>query len=286
MPTDLESLVAAIKSLKQEPTYFKDYIFPIASAFFTSLLGAGIAYFVLKHQEGIQIEKDKMNSTNKWTLLAEQARSNLLAIKQNYQGNLTNSPVQRFTSIPSVLFHADPIAEHYQDLSYIVPKSEKDGTEYHKWSQIPRIRAMISNYNYLLKLWAQRNAILQPLKEEILRKYTEKAYLNVTPEEVIAAIGEANTVKIIDITERAIILTDDILLELTDFMNVFPSYAKTIINIERLKKYGSVLMYSTNGNEMLSALLKRAPVADYKSVEFLFGMDADKINERYKTGYE
>jgi hypothetical protein len=44
---ETELLVNAIEALKQEPNYIKDYIFPIASALFTSVLGAGIAFFTL-----------------------------------------------------------------------------------------------------------------------------------------------------------------------------------------------------------------------------------------------
>ena len=59
MANEVELVVKAIEGLKQDPNYFKDYIFPIVSAFFTSILGAGIAYFTLRRQEYLQIEKEK-----------------------------------------------------------------------------------------------------------------------------------------------------------------------------------------------------------------------------------
>ena len=122
MTQEVEMIVKAIGELQQEPNYFKDYMFPIASALFTSLLGAGIAFLTIKHQEDLKIEKTKMDSTNKWTLLAEEARSTLIAIKSNYHGNLTEIPAQRLSAIPSILFHATPITERYEELSFIVSK--------------------------------------------------------------------------------------------------------------------------------------------------------------------
>jgi len=279
-------VVSAIESLKQEPNIFKDYIFPIASAFFTSILGAIIAYYTLNRQEYVQIEKEKMNASNKWTLDIEQARSNLIAIKGNYNGELTNLPIQRVGAIPSILFHAQPIPESFKDLSFIVPKESESKTDLPKWSQIPRIRAMISNYNYLLKLWEQRNEINQNFKELILASIGNNAYANLTLQQVEVAIGKANLVILIDLTERCITLTDDIIVELDSFLTEFPAFAKTKIDTKRLKKFGTVISYSNNGNEALLELIKKSPIVDFSTVEYLFGEKDADIKKRHKTGYE
>jgi len=283
---EIEAIVSAIKSLKQETGYFRDYLFPIASAFFSSILGAGIAYFVLRDQEDIQIEKDKMNSTNKWTLLAEQARANLIAIKSNYHGKLSNIPFQRLATVPTVLFQASPINETYQNLSFIAPKAAGASIKYNKWSQIPRINAMISNYNYLLKLWEQRNTVYRPVIEELFNKHSKNGYLSISQEEAISLVGGATISSLIDLTERVLKLTDDLLLELTDFLTEFPEYAKQIIRVKRLKRYGSVLTYLTEENSLLLAQLERVPEVDFESVLALFGRNPDEMKEKYKTGYE
>lgn len=279
-------VVQAIESLKQEPNYIKDYAFPIASALFTSLLGAGIAYFTLRHQEGIQIEKEKMNSANKWTLQVEEARATLISIKGNYNGELTHIPFQRLSAIPSILFHATPIKENYQDLSFIVPSNADKGSEPNKWSQLPRIRAMISNYNYLLKLWEQRNEMNQAFKGQLLERHGDKAYATLSLDEAVAATGQANMVMLIDLNERVIKLTDDITVELDSFLSEFPNFVKTKIQSKRLKKYGSILTFSNNGNEKLLSLIEKSPEADFTSVEGLFGEPSENITSRHSTGYE
>ena len=283
MYEETELLVKAIEGLKQESNHIKDYIFPIASALFTSLLGAGIAFFTLRNQEDMQFEKDKMNTANKWTLKIEEARASLIAIKGNYHGQLRSDPFQRITAIPTILFHAEPIAENYQELSFIVPKK---GQEPEKWSQITRIRAMVSNYNYILKLWEQRNDINQAFKEKLLLAHGNNAHMTLSINDVIQAVGRADVVILIDLNERVIRLTDDLIRETDDFLSKFPDYAKSKIKYKRLKKYGLILTFSNNDNKKLLEIIERSPEVDFSSVEDLFGSTSEEINKRHETGYE
>lgn len=62
---NIEGLIEAISSLKQETNYFKEYIFPITMAFFSSFIGALLAYFVFRRQESIVAEKLKLDTINK-----------------------------------------------------------------------------------------------------------------------------------------------------------------------------------------------------------------------------
>lgn len=280
-------LVKAIDGLKQDPNYFKDYAFPIASAFFTSILGAGIAYLTLKRQEGVQIEKDKLDAANKWILVVENAIATLFAIKVNYHGQLSDTPLQRLSAIPSILFHASPVVEKsYQELSFIVPSRERNQDSYHKWSQIPRIRAMISNYNYVLKLWEKRNDLNQQFKEQLLNHHGDKAYVNLSLDNVVAASCQANFIILVDLTEQVVKLTDDLIIELNDFLSEFPSFAKTKIQVKRLKRYGSIMTHSNDDNKKLLNLLVKSPNVDFSSVEQLFGTSSEDIKKRHATGYE
>ncbi len=285
MHIETAQVVQAIESLQQEPNIFKDYIFPIASAFFISMLGAGIAYFSLRSQEKIQIEKEKMNNTNKWMFLLEEAQATLIAIKGNYYNKLSDNPIQRISAIPSILFNAQPINEKLESLSFIVKKANAD-VDPEKWSQIFRIRSMVNNYNYLIDLWNQRNEIERPMKEKLMAQFSNQAYINISEQEAIEAIGPAKTVLLIDLTERLVRLTDDILIEINDFLINFPIYAKSRINTKRLKRFGSVITYSNNGNELLLAMLAKTTKPNFSSVEILFGETSEEIEQKMKTGYE
>lgn len=280
MHEEIRMLISAIGELKPETNYFKDYFFPIVSAFFTSLLGAAIAYFTIRWQEGIQMEKEKMNIANKWILIAEDARSNLLAIKGNYHGRLNDNPFYRLGRIPSIFADNRPIVEAYQDLSFIVPLEKTDDEDYPKWSQITRVRAMISNYNLAILLWKERTVLNEEFKEKLIAFYGNGVVNSVSFDQVLTAVGQPFLIKFIDLTERVVKLTDDLVVELGDFLENFPKYAKTKIRCKRLKRYGSVLTHSDNNNQDLLLMLKKSPEADFSGFEELFG----ESNENIKKG--
>lgn len=285
MHEETRLIVGAISGLKQDPSYFKDYIFPIVSAFFSSILGAAIAYFTLKRQERIQIEKNKMDVANKWILVAEEARSNLLAIKGNYHRQLNKNPFKRAGLIPTILIYDDPITVEYHELSFIVPKESSDENTYPKWSQILRVRSMIGNYNQTLSMWKQRNILNEEFKEKLMVTHGDAIVNGFSIDQALAAVGQPFLIKFIDLTERLVKLTDDLVIEIDDFLENFPTYAKTKIQYKRLKKYGSVLTYSNNNNEDLLAMLEKSPEADFSRLEALFGESHENIKKRHQTGY-
>lgn len=285
MHIETAQVVQAIESLQQEPNLFKDYIFPIASALFTSILGAGIAYFTLRSQENIQIEKDKMNNTNKWTFLLEEAGTTLMAIKMIYYDQLSDNPIQRISAIPSILLNAQPINEKLESLSFIVKKLDSK-TEPEKWSQISKIKLMVNSYNHLIYLWEQRNSIDKPIKEKLIAEFSNQGYIDISEQEAIQAIGPAKMVLLIDLTEKVVKFTDDLLIEINDFLINFPAYAKSRIKTKQLKRFGSVITYSNNGNTLLLAMLAKTPEPDFTSVEELFGETSKEIKKRMKNGYE
>lgn len=103
MHQEFESLIQSVESLKQDVNPFKDYVFPIISGFLSSLLGAGVAYFTLKHQDSVKIEKEKLDTVNDWLLLAESAIATLVTLKKNYHKNIDSNPFQRALTIRSII---------------------------------------------------------------------------------------------------------------------------------------------------------------------------------------
>ncbi len=286
MDQEIKLLIHAIENLRQESNFLKDYIFPLASGLFSSLLGGGVAYFTLKYHENIQIEKNKMDVANKWLILAENAFSSLIAIKTNYHGKLESSPMQRASSIPSFILGADPIDVDLTNLSFIVPKEEDKPSHQTKWRNLPRIRGMINNYNIILGMWEKRNEIDRPIKEKILSDFSSKGYVNVTVDQVFKSVGSANFISLIDLTEKAIKLTDDLIVELHDFLISFPEITKALIKTNKIKNYGTILTFSTNENQKLLYLISKSPEVSYELLSELYGQPADQIRNAYTTGYE
>jgi hypothetical protein len=227
-----------------------------------------------------------MDVTNKWTVNAEEAIANLIAIKENYHGELTGDPFQRLTAIPSILFKEKPLAEDIHGLYFIVPSSEDNKGEIHKWSQILRVRALLSNYNNLLQQWEHRNTLNEQFKSSVLDKYKDKDRMTLTPIEMAQAVSHPFLVALIDINERTIGSTDDIILELDDFLTNFPEFAKLKIQVKRLKRYGSVLIHSNNGNPHILQMLKKSPDPDFQILSQIFKEPEEYIRKRFTTSYE
>lgn len=253
-----------------------------------SVLGAAIAYFTLKWQERIQIEKGKVNTANKWILLAEEARSNLLAIKGNYNGKLDENPFKRAAIIPTILLYDDPISTAYHELSFIVPKEKDSSTDgvYPKWSQITTIRCMIGNYNYALSMWKHRNILNEEFKQKLADTHGHTILVQgFSTKHALDAVGQPFLIKFIDLTEVLVRVTDDLVVEIDDFLENFPKYAKTKILKTRLDNYGSVYTYSNNDNKALLGMLKKSPEVDFSGLESMFGERNEDIKKRHQTGY-
>ena len=284
MSTEFQLLIDTIKALKPEDNIVKDYVFPIATAFFSSLLGGAVAYFTFKHQDAVLFEKEKLNTTNKWTILAIEALHSLQAIKQNYFDKIKDDPYQRMQAVPPITGQFSHISESLCGLSYISSKIKPGEPEYSKWSQIPLVQALFSNYNLLISTWEKRNELDVRVKSKLLATYSNQAFGYFNTDTIRSCIDPKDLVSLIDLTERVINLTDDLIIELIDFLENFPVLAESRIKMKTLKNYGTVLKIQHTQESM--SLHKKCPEANYELVSDIFGYSAAELKNRYKTGYE
>jgi hypothetical protein len=286
MQEEIESIVKAIESLQQESNPFKDYIFPIIASFFSSMLGAFVAYFTLRHQDRIQLEKARIHTVNDWLLLVEGAMSSLISIKSNYHGDLKSNPFQRTQKVRSLIHSTKNIEKNISSLSFIIPKKDDAKAKEEKWRQLPRIRAMIDNYNFIIELWNKRNELEKPIKEKIIKDYAELVYAEVTREQIFESVSPADFIVLIDLTERAIKYTDDFIVEFNDFMTNFPEVAKSLIKNKYIDRYGPIITYKSDENPKLLALIEKEPEVDYTILADLFSQTVEEVKNEYTTGYE
>lgn len=282
--SEFQLLIDAVKSLKPEDDFVKDYIFPVATAFFSSLLGGAVAYITFKHQDAILFEKEKLNTTNKWTIIALDALHALQSIKQNYFETLSEDPYQRALAVPAILGQFSKITEPLSTLSFISPKAKNGKPEFSKWSQIPLIQTLFYNYNYLLGVWEKRNELDRAVKVKLLQACSTQAYGVVNKELMRKFCDPVDLANLIELTERAVRLTDDLIVELDDFLCNFSSLTESRIKLNKLKNYGSLLKYSHTRES--KRYLGRSVAANYELISDLLGMTSEELEERYKTGYE
>lgn len=286
MEHEITALVKAIEILHLESNSFKDYMFQLVSGLFSSMLGAGVAYFTLRYQDNSQIQKERINTINDWMLLAEGAMQSLVSIKYNYHGKLTSNPFQRTMEIRSLISSTKNIDKDIANLSFIIPKREDIESQKVKWRQLPRIRSMIENYNFIIELWRKRGELDRPIKEKIIRDYGGLAFSQVTREQIIASVGASDFAVLMDLTERAIKFTDDLIVELNDFMANFPDVGKSLIHKKYCNRYGSIITYTSEDNPNIVKLIKKTPEVDHGVLAELFGKSVDDVKREYTTGYE
>ncbi len=285
MHSDFLMLVEAINGLKQDSSILLNIVFPVFMALFSSLLGAGVAYFIFVYQEKNSINREKLDSINNIFLTVEDALSSLIAIKQNYHGQISNDPIQRFLKVPTIILTGTPADVDLAKLVFIVPNKLNDKVEVEKWESLTRIRAMIKNYNHILDLWLQRNELERPIKLHIMENRPGGAYATITPSEVIQITGAQVLLSAVDLNEIAIKLTDNIIIEMMDFLQHFPDIAKSKISEKMANKYGKVLKYSIE-SEKLRELVKPSPELRLEMVAGYFGIPLEDVKSRYETGYE
>ena len=219
-------------------------------------------------------------------ICAEGAMQSLISIKQDYHGKLGSNPFQRAMEVRSLIGITRKIDKDITNLAFIVPRKDEPDTHNIQWRQIPRIRSMVQNYNLIVDTWNKRAEVDRPIKEKLMKDYGELAYAHVNKEQIFSSVGAANFTLLIDFTEKAIQYTDDLILELHDFLQQFPEMAKTLIAKKYRDRYGPILKFSTGGNQMLENLMEKTIEVDYSILALLFGESEERMRAEYKTGYE
>lgn len=278
-------IAEAIAGLRNEPSLFRDYLFPIVSGFFSAVLGAWVAYFALKFQERNQLEREKLVTCNEWTITMEGVFQSLIAFKENYCNEVHTHPFQRALSVRSIFGQSKPLEKNVADLSFLVPtKSDPDSLKM-KWRSISRIGGLVSNYNSLLIIWEKRNAFERPLREKLINSCGEAAFAEISHQDALKVLGPKDLLSLIDLTERAIVLTDDLVIETNNFLEEFPEAAKSVIDTRRTKGFGTLIKFSNRENPHLQHLLVRCPEMDCRPLVDLYGISEERLKELYGSVY-
>lgn len=284
MHEELSSIASAIKELKQDNNPIKDYLFPVGMAFFSSMLGAGVAYFTLIHQEKNKVQKDRVHSLNDWLLSVEEMLTDLISIKSNYSAGLSDNPIQRTLYARSLIGTSKPIEKDITCLAFVIPNESDIASQAVKWRELPRIRMMVKNYNIVLEMWKKRTEIDRPIKEKLAKEYGEGIYASVVSQsDIFKVIDRSEFVVLVDITEKAIKFTDDLIIEMNDFLEKMPEIGKQLIKKKHITAHGPLVKFSTTH---LTPFINRSASVDYSLLAELFGKPEDELVKEYETGYE
>lgn len=129
-----------------------------------------------------------------------------------------------------------------------------------------------------------RNESNEKIKKEILNdRQSNSASINVSFQEILQITDLSELAQVIDLSERLIVLIDDLIIGFYEFLQEFPEVAKQKINLKLIKGYGSILTYNPNDNAEFQSVLKRSTLPDYKKLSFILELDEEKLMARYKS---
>jgi hypothetical protein len=285
MNGEIKDIVDAINNLRQPSDVLKDYVIPIGVPFFSSLVGWMAGYWSFHYQEYVHMERGKVDAVNKWMILMLEARTELFSIKSNYYESLTDEPVQRMNAFPQLLaFKPKYITAAAVDLFFIVPKREKVLNEYSKILDPLWLSHVISNYNLLQDLIIERNRVDGEVRSIILNDYSANgAAVYVSFDEILSSVGRKNFIHLFELTERVIILLDDLIEEFSDYIKYFPQKVANKINKKAVKGYAGMLIPSDDMR--MGKINMRSTKCNYAPLVGVYGMSVEDLNSKFKSYY-
>lgn len=288
MSNELQELIHVIKELKPEDNPLKDYLFPIVISFVSSFMGALFAYFVFKRQDWLIFEKEKLNTANKVMITAIDVFHELSRIKGEYADrvNKDSNPIQRALVFPPLAAKTQIISFPLESMTFIAPQKKNGKPEYPKWSQIPIFSALNRNFNIIVDMIEKRNLLDLEIKKTLIQSHRDRGLTGdgVDPQILYETIKGEDLGNWIILTEKIIILVDDLIVEFNDLLHNFPSYVNSKIKIKKIKNYGGIVTFN-HANSSTLFLVKTIP-PDYEVVAAILNVDLDEAKGILSTGYE
>ncbi|KZC46638.1 hypothetical protein XM68_c11818 [Vibrio alginolyticus] len=277
MENALNAIAEAIVGLHSNS--IKDYVFPSISALSTAALGAWAAFYAVSTQEYNRVQIQNVDVLNETLLNANEARNSLIAIKSNYFGRLTPNPFQRMLVIPPIVLNAEPINFHVASLAFLVPSENSENNS--KWQRIEYVETLFKNYNNLINIWKKRNELMQELMPHVLQFHGR----GVSLEELEKVIGRGHIAILSDLTEQAIMITDDLVVEISCFLLGFSDVSKKAVPKKIKKKYRQIIAMNLPDNDESKDLLSISTELNFNLASKIHNVTQDELRHRYRRLY-
>ncbi|EOW6733110.1 hypothetical protein ACOZ0S_000553 [Cronobacter dublinensis] len=284
---DPYSIVIALNQLNDlisaanQTNIFKDYIMPIFVVILSALTAYLIAIKGYEFQETSKNERSKADSLNKTVLQMQSMLSNLIATKRNYFDTLTENPMQRALNLPIMPMNLVPVEYEPNALAQLLYTRKVD-TVKHPWMNMASFVATYGNYNLVTQLIKTRNNLCEEVYKVLDPLYssrTENGEVQVNA--VYDLLGEALSTKYIDLTERVIALTDDLIVTIYDSLLNFPKEASKSLNKKHLKNYVYLFTYE-NQHQDFEKMLKRCTKVDLNILSKIMKISREEAGKYYK----
>lgn len=287
MESEAKMIAEAILQLKQEESTVKDFLYPVFSMFFSAMAGGLIAFLLFKYQEHVKLHRERMDIINNWVLSCQEAFQGLMTVKGLYRLRLGSNPIQRTFAIPEVVKKLDKLDLNVAELSFLHSTGDESELFSSKWKSTQKIGAMVKNFNLAVDAWEARKVLSSEILPELAKHNgSESATVNVDLDEIDRIVGRPKFIKYISLSEYSLKVTDEILIELVDFITTFKDTARFYVDTQRVGKYGYILRWDVGNNNELSDLLKRCPEVDYGFLSNYSSLPEERLRLELCTPYD
>ena len=220
MSNDALMIASAILNLQQES--------PALTTSGSVLLGYLMANNTFAKQEIIKSEIARVNDFNKFLVAIDSGMQTLIAIKNTYMGRINSNPIERALSIPTISCYFSPPPD-VTLIIFLAKANEYNASRafFETWNNLPRVNAMLGNFQNLHDKINHRNTVLSQLREFYQIDDQGRSVMNIgtlTPEQ-FKVLKTA-----VDLTEGVLCLVEGLLKEYYSCLKNIPSAAKLSIN--------------------------------------------------------
>lgn len=285
-PFDPYSIVIAVNQLADvvnevsQTNLFKDYFMPVFVVILSSITAYIIAIRGYQFQEAAKNERMKADTLNSIVLKMQSMQASLIATKQNYFESLGSHPIQRALNVPIMptrLEYANFAANELAQLLY----TKNHDIDKHPWMNIASYVSTFGNFNMFIEILKIRNELDKEAKHQLAPLIASSGVRGeISIKEVAELLDESLMMKYIDLTEKFIVLVDDLLETLNDFMINFPQETSGLLKKKYLKNYVFLTGYE-NKSEWFLKLLKRCPSVDLAQLGHFMKFDEEETRRMY-----
>ncbi|MGX5864287.1 hypothetical protein ACWKSU_17705 [Enterobacter cloacae] len=260
--------------------YWKDYVMPIIVVALSSLTAYLIAIKGFQFQEQYKNEKNKADNLNALILQMQSMHTSLIGIKQNYHKDLTSHPIQRALNLPLIPLKIEPVSFKLSDLAQLLYAKGAD-LDKSPWMNINSYLVTSSNYNMFIDMLALRNQLDDEVKRQLaplLLHSSDDGEIKIS--DVFETIENVLLMRYLDLTENFVMMVDDLLITINDFLTNFPSQANKLIKKKFLKGYIFINSYE-NDSDTYKELVTRCKKVDLNLMAEVMKFDKEQAKKKY-----
>jgi len=260
-----------------QKSWWWDVALPLLSSFLIAGLTAFLTYQITKRQfhKGriVELENQKIETINMTNRVINSCLTSLISIRDNYRERLNSSLCSRVLEVPEIKAARFELVDtaFLDKLFFIHPK--KGTKSVSKWTQVTQLEALLSNYNSLMEVWRERNS----MHSHLIQAISETNYRgNGCLADFNKLTSPQYTQRIIQLTEVAIHLTDELSLAMHDFLCKFPDVYSVKLNNKVSKDLLlTIFEFDKRNLEERALLLKRTNEADYSVLRNFVSSEAE-----------